>query len=125
LRCVSPAHVGVSLLFGVIFDSRSYLLECFSFSAAMASRSRSPRGAAAEIAALRAALAAATVELAADRARAAAREAEWLAAYQAVVDDARALAALARGAGVGGEVVDEWFVAPPAPAEPEEEPDTR
>ncbi len=97
----------------------------------MAPRSRSRSGAR-ELAALRAALAVAEAELAAERAaaavlraeraRAAEREARWLSAYHEVVDDARALAALARGAGVGGEVVDDWFVPPPAPAEPEEEP---
>jgi hypothetical protein len=94
--------------------------------------SRDLRAALANAIELRAALAVAEAELAAERAaaaalraeraRAAVREAEWLTAYNDVVDDARALAALARGAGVGGEVVDEWFVPPPAPAEPEEEP---
>jgi hypothetical protein len=123
------------VVFVVIFWSRSDLLErflCFSISsAAMSSRSRSPRGAlpsrdlGAALATAIAALADVMAELAAERARAAVREAEWLSAYNEVTDDARELAALARGAGVGGEVVDDWFVPPPAPAEPEEEPDTQ
>ena len=80
----------------------------------MASRSRSPRGGA-EIAALRAALAAA-------QARAADLDARWRAAYQDLAEDATELAALARGAGAAGDVIDTWFRPPPAPAEPEEEP---
>jgi hypothetical protein len=51
-------------------------------------------------------------------------EARWLAVYRAVSADAGELAVLARAAGVGGEVVDEWLpVAPPPPAEPEAEPE--
>ena len=88
-------------------------------------RSRSPRLTAAvvEIAVLRASLAAAQARVDAAESHARDVDARWRAAYQDVVDDARELAALARGAGVGGEVVDDWFVPPPAPAEPEEEPD--
>jgi hypothetical protein len=123
------AQVAVFMRSAVIFWSRIDLLELFrSFRfpfAAMAPRSRSPRGGASEIAALRAALAAAETALRAEHARAAAMEARWLSAYQEVVDDARALAALARGAGAAGDVVDEWFVPPPVAAEPEEEPDTQ
>jgi hypothetical protein len=83
-------------------------------------RSRTPRGSVgavetSEVAALRTALAA-------EQARYVAIEARWLSAYNAVVRDARELAALARGAGAGGEVVDDWFVPPPTPAEPEPEP---
>jgi hypothetical protein len=69
-----------------------------------------------EVAALRAALAA-------ERARYAAMEARWLAAYRAVAEDAEELAALARAAGVGGEVVDDWLPAAPPPAESEAEPE--
>ena len=115
------AKVAASLLFCVISRViRAVPLLEFSLlpaPLAMAPRSRS-RSAARESAAL----AAAETALRAERARAAELDARWLAAYQDVVDDARALAALARGAGAGGEVVDDWFVAPPAPAEPEEEP---
>jgi hypothetical protein len=80
------------------------------------SRSRAPRGAGAEIAALREALRL-------EREHFAALEARWLAVYHEVVEDARALAALARAAGAAGDVVDDWFVPPPAPAEPEPEPE--
>jgi hypothetical protein len=78
---------------------------------------------AANVAALRSALAAAEAALREERARTATREAEWLAAYNEVTADAQELAALARAAGVGGAVVDDWFVAPPAPTEPEAEPE--
>jgi hypothetical protein len=94
-----------------------------------ATRSRTPRGsvgvaAGGEVAELRAALAAAEATLRAERARAAARDLEWLAAYRAVTDNARELAALARAAGAAGDVVDDWLpAAPPAPAEPEREPE--
>jgi hypothetical protein len=71
-----------------------------------AARSRTLRGsvgAAAKIAALRAALAA-------EQARYVAMEARWLAANRAVVEDAKELAALARATGVAAEVVDNWLL---------------
>ena len=73
----------------------------------------------ANVAALRAELAAAEAALLEERARTATREAEWLAAYNEVTADARELAELAHAAGVGAAVVDDWYVAPP---EPEAEP---
>jgi septal ring factor EnvC (AmiA/AmiB activator) len=116
----------------------------------MTPRSRSPRGASdaqlrelraalahavevgqaladarAELAAERAALAAAQAALAAERARAAALQWRWLDTLHSMAQDARELAVLAHRAGAAGDLIDRWYAAPPAPAEPEAEPEPR
>jgi hypothetical protein len=94
----------------------------------MSYRSRSPRAVPSEadlraaLAAMEAALAAERAGRAAERARAAALQWRWLDTLHSMARDARELAALARRAGAAGDLVDHWYAAPPAPAEPEEEP---
>jgi hypothetical protein len=79
----------------------------------------------AALAASEAALAAAQASLAAERNRASALQWRWLDTLHSMADDARALAALAHRAGAAADLVDRWYVAQPAPAEPEAEPEPR